>query len=432
MADDVGLIVIEVQNADEPGTVTLSWSQPQVDAALTATLEDDDGETSGLSWQWAQSTSKNGTYTDISGATSASYTPAGGDANRYLRVAVTYADPEGSGKTAQTKTGPVRSAPQNDNAPQFSEGESTTRSILENTLPGSNVGSRLRATNTDNQELRYTLDDEHFSIDPVTGQIRTKTSPDHETATSHSVQVTVADPFGDSDTIDVTINVIDQPVEILGPSQVDYSEDPFYRTDPVAQYTLVPSSATPTLTGPDARHFSFETYAGLTFKEDPDYEAPRDSGRNNVYNVTINAADGNRNATKNVRVRVTNHNEGPVITGPEAVEFAEQTTGPVARYSARDPENDPIRWAVQDTDDWSYFKISQSGVLAFREPPDFETMEKEAFEVVILAQSGMNMATDGMRVYVTVVDGVRPALLPSRLLGSPHGPRERQSRHPCW
>ncbi|MYC28966.1 MAG: cadherin repeat domain-containing protein [Chloroflexi bacterium] len=408
VADDVALIVLEVENADEPGTVTLNWSQPQVGGALAATLEDPDGETSGMNWRWAQSATRNGAYTDISGATSATYTPVAGDANRYLRVTVTYTDPEGSGKTAQATSGPVRAAPQNDNAPVFAEGETATRSVTENAPANTNVGSRLRATNTDNQELRYSLDDDHFSIDPKTGQIRTKTSPDYETAISHSVVVTVTDPFGDSDTIEVTINVINQPVEILGPSQVDYSEDPFYRTEPVAQYTLVPSSATPTLTGTDARLFSFDTYGSLAFKEDPDYEAPKDSGRNNVYNVTLNAVDGTHRTTRNVSVRVTNHNEGPIVTGPSAPKFTEQTTGAVARYTAKDPENDPIRWSVQDTDDWAYFKISQSGVLAFREPPDFETRAKDAYEVVVLAQSGMNMATDGMRIDVTVVDGADP------------------------
>ena len=408
VADDVGLIVVEVQNVDEPGTVNLSWKKPQVGAALTATLEDLDGEPSGMGWQWAQSASRSGTYADISGATSATYTPVAGDVNRYLRVTVTYADPAGSGKTAQTTTGPVLPAPQIDNAPVFSEGDSTTRSVTENTPPNSNVGSPVKATNTDNQELRYSLENEHFSIDPKTGQIKTKTTPDYETAQSHTVEVTVTDPFDDSDSISVTINVIDQPVEIVGPSHVDYSEDPYSSVAPVAQYTIEPGSATLTLTGPDAALFSVAAHAGLSFKEPPDYEAPRDSGRNNVYNVTINAVNGDHRMTRNVSVRVTNYNEGPVVTGPEAVEFTEQTTGAVARYTARDPENDPVRWVVQDTDDWSYFQISRSGVLTFREPPDFETKEKATYEVVIVAQSGMNAAADGKRIRVTVTDGADP------------------------
>ena len=407
VADDVGLVVVEVQNVDEPGTVTLSWKKPQIGAPLKATLADQDGEPSGLSWQWAESASS-GAYTDINGATSATYTPVAGNVNRHLRVTVTYADPAGSGKTAQTTTGPVLPAPQIDNAPVFSEGDSTTRSVTENTPPNSNVGSPVKATNTDNQELRYSLDHEHFSIDSRTGQIKTKTSPDYETAQSHTVQVTVTDPFADSDSISVTINVIDQPVEIVGPSNVDYSEDPYSIAAPVAQYTIEPSSATLTLTGPDARLFSVTASWGLTFNEQPDYEAPRDTGRNNVYDITINAVNGDHRMTKNVRVRVTNYNEAPAITGPEVVEFAEQTTGAVARYTARDPENDPIRWEVQDTDDWSYFQISQSGVLAFREPPDFETREKDAYEVVIIAQSGMNAATDGKRIRVIVTDGADP------------------------
>ena len=412
VSDDIGLFVIKVQNADDPGTVAFNWSYPQLGASLTAALEDPDGETSSMNWRWAQASSRNGAYTDISGATSATYTPVDGDVNRYLRATVTYVDPEGSGKSAQAIAGPVRAAPQTNNAPVFSEGETTTRSVTENTPPGSNVGSPVKATNTDNQELRYALEDDNFSIDPRTGQLRTKSSPDYETAPSHVVQVTVTDASGDSDAISVTISVIDQPVEILGPSQVSYSEDPYYHTAPVAKYTIVPSSATLTLTGPDAGRFTITALAGLTFNEEPDYEAPQDSGRNNVYNVTINAVEGTDRKTHNVQVVVTDYNEGPIITGPDEVEFTEQTTGAVARYTARDPENDPIRWEVQDTDDWSFFHISRSGVLTFREPPDYEdpAVAGNVYEVVVIVQSGMNGATDGERVRVTVVDGADPPL----------------------
>ena len=109
-------------------------------------------------------------------------------------------------------------------------------------------------------------------------------------------------------------------------------------------------------------------------------------------------------------VRVTNYNEGPVVTGPDHVTYVEHTTGPVGRYTARDPENDPIRWYVQDTDDWEFFQISRSGVLSFVEPPDYESLESKAnpgtkrYDVVIVALSGMNQAADGKRVSVTVTN----------------------------
>ena len=419
VADDVGLILITVENADDPGTLTLNWTRPEVWTELEAALEDPDGDTSSESWQWSRSDSRNGAYTNITTATLASYTVVEGDVNKYLRVTVTYTDPHGSGKSAEfVLTHRVRSGPQTNNSPSFTEGDSATRSIVENTPPGVNVGSPVRATNSDNQEMRYSLgghDADSFAIVSTSGQLQTKADLDYEgDPNSYTVTVTATDTGSDTASISVTINIIDQPVEIVGPSSVDYSEDSFYSSNPVAQYTIEPDNTDLTLSGPDARHFSIAAYSGLDFKERPDYEAPRDSGRNNVYNVTINAAteiEGTTHrATKNVSVRVTNYNEGPVITGPDHITYVEHTTGRVGRYTARDPENDPIRWTVQHTDDWEFFQISRSGVLTFVEPPDYESLDSEAnpgtkmYDVVIVAYSGMNQAADGKRISVTVED----------------------------
>ena len=94
-------VAIEVTNVDEPGAVTLSSNQPQVDTALTAVLTDPDGGVTGLSWQWARSEDGSSGWTNIPGATSASYTPTATDAGSYLRTTASYADAEGGGKTAQ-------------------------------------------------------------------------------------------------------------------------------------------------------------------------------------------------------------------------------------------------------------------------------------------------------------------------------------------
>ena len=76
-AKDSITVTINVNDVEEPGTVSLSWKQPQVGTELEATLTDPDGQISGLAWQWAKSGSRSGTYTDISGETSDSYTPVG-------------------------------------------------------------------------------------------------------------------------------------------------------------------------------------------------------------------------------------------------------------------------------------------------------------------------------------------------------------------
>ena len=92
--------VTDETDMDEPGTVTLSEMQPEVGTELTATLADPDGDVTGETWQWASSDMMDGTYTDITGATMASYTPVAADEDMYLRATVSYSDAEGPDKTA--------------------------------------------------------------------------------------------------------------------------------------------------------------------------------------------------------------------------------------------------------------------------------------------------------------------------------------------
>ena len=97
-------VTVEVTNVDEPGTITLSALRPQSQTMFNATHTDPDGqeedEITDLKWQWAKSSSRNGTYSDIDDAIESSYTPQDADNGSYLRVTATYTDPEGSDKSA--------------------------------------------------------------------------------------------------------------------------------------------------------------------------------------------------------------------------------------------------------------------------------------------------------------------------------------------
>ena len=114
-----------------------------------------------------------------------------------------------STRLERTVTGPD----EQNNAPTFTEGTSTTRSIAENTSSGTNIGSAVSATDDDSGDtLTYTLggtDSSSFSINSNTGQIKTSASLDYETKNSYSVTVSVSDGNGGSDSISVTINVTD-------------------------------------------------------------------------------------------------------------------------------------------------------------------------------------------------------------------------------
>ena len=100
----------------------------------------------------------------------------------------------------------------NNNIPVFTEGDSTTRSVAENTASGVNIGSTVSATDTDNHTLTYSLsgtDASSFSIVSSSGQLQTSAALDYETETSYSVTVSVYDGNSGGDSITVTINVTD-------------------------------------------------------------------------------------------------------------------------------------------------------------------------------------------------------------------------------
>lgn len=84
---------------NQPGSVSLSSTSPVVGTALTATVSDPDGGVSSPTWQW-QNKTDGGEWTDISDATSSSYTPVSGDVGKTLRATATYTDNAATGNTA--------------------------------------------------------------------------------------------------------------------------------------------------------------------------------------------------------------------------------------------------------------------------------------------------------------------------------------------
>ena len=97
-------------------------------------------------------------------------------------------------------------------APVFTDGTSTTRSIAENTASGQNIGGAVSATDADGDTLTYSLggtDASSFDLVSTSGQLQTKAALDYETKSSYSVTVSVSDGNNGSDSIAVTISVTD-------------------------------------------------------------------------------------------------------------------------------------------------------------------------------------------------------------------------------
>ena len=113
------VVEVEITNADDPGVVTLSSTQPEVDEPIRATLTDPDGSVEHVRWSWlyfsSEDSQRNGEPTVVS--SSDELIPSGVLMGLRLQARALYADGHGTHQSAESvQTEPVRgvpSAPQN-------------------------------------------------------------------------------------------------------------------------------------------------------------------------------------------------------------------------------------------------------------------------------------------------------------------------------
>ena len=189
--------------------------------------------------------------------------------------------------------------------------------------------------------------------------------------------------------------------------------------------------------GDDQAQFSLVAATGaLTFNTAPNYEASADADNNNAYilEVTATGGAGVRALTEvqTITVTVTDENEGPVFAAVSPPEVDENSTGTVVTVTATDEDADDsiTGYGIVDDADGSQFSIDgTSGVLTFKEVPNYEDPEDVAFTdpdnsandnvagnneyIVIVSATGgagarVLTAMDTIKVTVTNVPGEKP------------------------
>ncbi len=380
-ATDTITVTINVNNVEEPGKVSMSWTRPQAGTAITATLTDPDGSISGTSWQWASSSSQYGTYTSLSGngANTATYTPAAGDVGNYLRVTASYNDGKGSGKSAQKVTETrVRAAPDPNSAPTFNvdtragygcgggrrdfenETADICRHIPRNKPAGDDIYYPGHVTDSDHDEHHYSLSDTIsnsgdaalFRIDQSGGTLFTTAAHIYDNPSGGKFQITITatDASGGSDSIDVVLKPSGgnrNPV-VKGPDFIRYTEN---GTWALATYSASISGRGAIgrdigwligvqAGGGDDDFFDIDDAGNLTFTQPPDYENPADEDGDNRYEFHLHAYDTNPSGGRpgqtffNVTVIVEDSTVEPLeIEGPTSVRYPENSTDAVAAYT---------------------------------------------------------------------------------------------------
>ena len=139
--------------------------------------------------------------------------------------------------------------------------------------------------------------------------------------------------------------------------------------------------------GADGALFAVEATGELRFREAPDYEEPGDveseepqsPAGDNEYIVVVEVRSGEgereRKGSRAIRVRVSDEEEPPEITGAGVFEVVENQTR-VGQLEAVDPdEGDEVTgYGIAGGADGGLFAVeAETGELLFREAPDYET-----------------------------------------------------------
>ncbi len=292
--------------------------------------------------------------------------------------------PSGNGRTVANQ------------APTFNEGSRTTRRLAENTTGTQDIGNPVTATDGDGGTLLYHLegtDRASFTLDVNQLQTIAGVTYDYEEKSSYEVTVRVEDGQGGSNTIEVTINLIDQQEPPETPSAPGVSA--------ASSTSLTVTWIEPTNTGPDVDDYDLQYREG-------------DSGgftswTHNGADLTATITGLTPGANYEAQVRASNDegtsdwspsgtgntsaNEPPVFTDGSSATRAldENTTGVVDvgdPVGATDPENTTLAYSLQGADADSFTVHSSSGQLRTRSGKTWDYETTSNYSVSVKATDG--------------------------------------------
>ena len=410
-------VSITITNVDEPGSVTLSATNPRVGSELTATLSDPDGEPDTESWQWQRADDgADPTWVDIADATAATYTVATVDLGKFLRAVVGYQNEDGIAQEVRSAaTAAVRAA---NRLPAFPE-VAAVRTVAENTVAGVEVGPPVSATDADDDPLTYALSGAHasdFALDPASGQLSTSADLDYEAKTSYQVTVSVADGEGGAASVAVTIevtNVKEPPDRPAIPALVGGHEE-------VTVTWSAPTNPGPAISGYEVQ---YRLGDADTFDDVASFGATATSGaiteleRGRDYEVQVRAknADGDGPWSETSDTARVNPNNIPQFDAPAEFNLPE---GPSAGDTLGDPytaydadEEDHVAYTLEGEDAGVLAVDKATGQLVVGEgySLDYEVPvdlnEDNVYMVEIVAEDSYgDMAAMEIAITVTNVD----------------------------
>ena len=288
----------------------------------------------GTSGPWIpspQGMSVSGTSATITGLT----------ASTLYQVQVQATNSDGNGPWSPSGSGQTNTA--GNSAPTFPS-STASRSVAENSAAGTDVGAPVTATDIDNDQLTYTLEEASFTIVSTSGQIRTRSGVtyDYETTPSYTVIVKVDDGNGGTGTVTVTIDLTNDVNERpLAPAAPRVTATPNTTDSLTVRWSAPSNTGRPAISsydlqyregtsgdwiGPQNETGTSATITGLT-------AAPT------AYRVQVRATNSDGTGPWSPSGRIRTPPPPPVNSPPRAVDDAAKT-----------PEDTPVTISVLGND----------------------------------------------------------------------------------
>ena len=354
---------------------------------------------------------------ELGGADAASFT-VGADGQLRVEAALDYetrstyavtvtADDGRGGSAAIEVTVEIADVVDENKAPTFDEGASTTRSVAENTHAGTAIGTPVAATDPDRDALTYRLggnDAGSFALGDG-AQLQTRAALDYETKSAYSVAVTADDGEGGSATIEVSIAVtnVDErpgaPTNLTATAHRDRGVElawtaPEEVGDGIAGYRVQRRAP-----GEEFRNVA-DTARGETTYVDADVTAGV------TYRYRVRTLDGDqRSRPSNVAKVRAGGNQPPTFSeGPSTTRRVEENaaagTAIGEPLTATDPDGDVLTYRLGGNDAAS-FALVAGAQLQTRAALDYGT--KSAYSVTVTADDGAG-GSAAIEVAISVID----------------------------
>ena len=283
------------------------------------------------------------------------------------------------------------------------------------------------ATDVDGEALAYSIeggDSALFTIDSTSGALAFRNPPDYEqpqdsgSDNNYSLDLIAQDPVGNQAQQSLAVQVSNAndnaPLFSISAATLAFPENNTSALD-LSASDADGDTLSYYLAGADASAFSLDSSSGVIgFVRTPDYEQPHDTNQDNAYELELSASDSSHTTSHSLSIIVSNANDNlPAFASvASSLSIAENNTSSIDA-SASDADGDSLSYSLSGADSAALSIDADSGALAFRSPPDFETPQDSnqdnIYELALQVSDGANQVSHDLNITVTNLNDNLPS-----------------------